>query len=274
ILVTSTAGRSEEGILWDLVKESEKGNTPESYFYIKQGKEANPSSFVTEKYLDSQEHKPGMRPNLFSRLHKNLWVSEEDQFIIDSDYRACIDYKLKRRPEKKIPIWVGLDVGYRNDYTAICGVGKIDNIIFTVDHKIYIPLLTEELQFDDVKRYLIDLSKIYNIQGVFFDPYQAIQLSQDLRKEKISMIEMPQTQGNCVAFSQCLFNLIKSKRIGFYQSEELRESLINCKVIYSTRGWRIVKKSGTKKIDLAIALGMASYGAVTAEEEPESIIEG
>ena len=274
ILITSTAGREEKGILWDLIKESEKGNTPESYFYIKQGEEANPSSFVTEKYLDSQKHKPGMRPNLFKRLHKNLWVSEEDSFIIDQDFRACIDYKLKRRPENKIPIWVGLDVGYRNDYTAICGVGKINNIIFTVDHKIYIPLLTEELQFDDVKRYLIELSKIYDIQGIFFDPYQAIQLAQDLRKEKINMVEMPQTQGNCVAFSQCLFDLIKSKRIGFYQSEELRESLINCKVVYSIRGWRIVKKSGTKKIDLAIALGMASYGAVTAEEELEQLIEG
>jgi len=274
ILVTSTAGRSEEGILWDLIKESEKGNTPESYFYIKQGEEANPSSFVTEKYLDSQEHKPGMRPNLFKRLHKNLWVSEEDSFITDQDYRACIDYKLKKRPEGKIPIWVGLDVGYRNDYTATCGVGKINNKIFSVDHKIYIPLLTEELQFDDIKRYLIDLSKIYDIQGICFDPYQAIQLAQDLRKEKINMVEMPQTQGNCVAFSQCLFNLIKSQGINFYESEELRLSLINCKVVYSTRGWRIVKKSGTKKIDLAIALGMASYGAITAEEEQEQLIEG
>ena len=274
ILVTSTAGRSEEGILWDLVKESKKGNTPESYFYIKQGEEANPSSFVTQKYLDSQEHKPGMRPNLFKRLHKNLWISEEDSFITDEEFRACINYKLVKRPKIKIPIWLGLDVGYRNDYTAICGVGKVGNIIFSVDHKVYIPLETEELQFDDVKRYLIELSKIYDIQSLYFDPYQAIQLSQDLKKEKINMVELPQTQGNCIAFSQCLFNLIKSQGIIFYESEEFRLSLINCKVVYSSRGWRIVKKSGTKKIDLAIALAMAVYGAVTAPEEPEFIIEG
>jgi len=274
ILVTSTAGRSEEGLLWDLIKESEKGNTPDSYFYIKQGKEANPSSFVTKKYLDSQEHKPGMRPNLFKRLHKNLWVSEEESFISDEGFRACIDYRLKRRPEIKIPIWVGLDVGYSDDYTAVCGVGKINNKIFSVDHKVYIPLKTEEFQFDDVKRYLIELSKLYDIQGVYFDPYQAIQLSQDLKKENINMIALPQTPGNCVAFSQCLFNLLKSQGINFYESEEIRLSLINCKVIYSGRGWRIVKKSGTKKIDLAIALAMASYGAVTAPEESEQIIEG
>ena len=270
ILITSTAGRSEEGILWDLVKESKKGNTPESYFFIRQGEKANPSSFVTKKYLDSQEHKPGMRPNLFKRLHKNLWVSEEESFITDQEYRACIDYKLKRRPKIKIPIWVGLDVGVVNDYTAVCGVGKINNKIFSVDHKIYIPTKTEELQFDDVKRYLIDLSKFYDIQGVYFDPYQAIQLAQDLRKENINMVELTQTPGNCVAFSQNLLTLIKSQGIIFYESEELRLSLINCKVVYSGRGWRIVKKSGTKKIDLAIALAMAVYGAVIAPEGESS----
>ena len=267
ILITSTAGRSEEGILWDLFKEAEKGNTPESYFYIKQGEEANPSSFVTKKYLISQENKPGMRPNLFKRLHKNLWVSEEDAFITDEDFRACIDYSLVRRPKNKIPVWVGLDVGYRNDYTAITAVGKFGDKINLVDHKVYIPLETEELQFDDVKRYLIELSKIYDIQGVYFDPYQAISLSQELRKENINMVELPQTQSNTIAFSQCLFDLIKSRRIGFYFSEEIRISLINCKVVYSNRGWRIVKKSGTKKIDLAISLAMAVYGAVSTQEE-------
>ena len=265
ILVTSTAGRSEEGILWDLFKASEKGNTPESYFYIKQGEKANPSSFVTQKYLNSQENKPGMRPNLFKRLHKNLWVSEEDAFMVDEDYQACVYYKLIKRPKNKIPIWVGLDVGYRNDYTAICGIGEDDDKYFSVDHKVYIPIGTEDMQFDDVKLYIMELDKIYDIQGVYFDPYQAIQLSQDLKKEGINMVELPQTQSNCIAFSQCLFNLIKNKKIRFYPSEEIRLSLINCKVVYSSRGWRIVKKSGTKKIDLAISLAMASYGAMISQ---------
>ncbi len=264
ILVTSTAGREESGLLWDLIKASEKGNTPESYYYVKSGNEANPSSFVTDKYLDSQKNKPGMRENLFKRLHKNLWVSEEDSFITDSDFRACIDHSLVRKPKGKIPIWLGLDVGYRNDYTAIYCVGKSEGKIYSVDHKIYIPK-TEDLQFDDVKRYLLELNKIYSIRGIAFDPFQAIQLSQDLRKENINMVELPQTQGNCIAFSQCLFDLIKSQRISFYESEEIRQSLINCKVIYSSRGWRIVKKSGTKKIDLAISLAMSCYQANKAE---------
>ncbi len=269
ILITSTAGREEQGLLWDLIKASEKGNTPENYYYIRSGEEANPSSFVTERYLASQKNKPGMRPNLFKRLHKNLWVSEEDQFITDQDYRACVDHSLVKRPKSKISIWLGLDVGYRNDYTALYSVGKKEGKIFSVDHKIYIPTKTEDLQFDDVKLYILELNKLYSIQGIAFDPYQAIQLSQDLKKEHINMIELPQTQGNCIAFSQCLFDLIKNKRISFYESETIRESLINCKVTYSNRGWRIVKKSGTKKIDLAIAGAMASYLANKADTDSE-----
>ncbi len=267
ILITSTAGRSEEGLLWDLIKASEKGNTPESYYYIKQGKEANPSSFVTDKYLKSQRDKPGMRPNLFKRLHKNLWVSEEDSFITDQDYRACIDHNLVRRPDRRLSIWLGLDIGYRNDYTAIYAVAKSEGKIFSVDHKIYVPTKTEDLQFDDVKRYILEMNIKYCIRGISFDPFQAIQLSQDLRKAGIKMIELPQTQNNCIAFSQCLFDLIKNKKLSFYESETIRESLINCKVVYSSRGWRIVKKSGTKKIDLAIALAMAVYRANLADTD-------
>jgi len=171
-------------------------------------------------------------------------------------------------------VWLGLDVGFRNDWTAICTVGKKEEKIQLIDHKIYIPTKTEDLQFDDVKRYILELDKIYNIKGVYFDPYQAISLSQDLTKENVSMCELPQTQSNCIAFSQCLFNQIKERKILFYQSEGVRISLLNCKVIYSNRGWRIVKKSGTKKIDLAISLAMAVYGSVTTPEEPEIIIEG
>lgn len=266
ILITSTAGREESGLLWDLIQASKKGNTPENYFYVKSGSEANPSSFVTEKYLASQENKPGMRKNLFLRLHKNMWVSSEDQFITDQDFRACIDHSLIRKPKGRIPVWLGLDVGIRSDYTAIYTVGKKEGRVFSVDHKIYIPSKTEDLSFDDVKLYILELSKLYSIQGIAFDPYQAIQLSQDLKKEGIKMIELPQTQGNCIAFSQGLFDLIKNKRISFYESETIRESLINCKVVYSSRGWRIVKKSGTKKIDLAIAGAMACYIANLAED--------
>lgn len=267
ILITSTVGRQEQGILWDLFEIAKKGNTPDSYFYIKQGEESNPSSFVTDKYLDKQKNKPGMRKNVFKRLHKNLWTQEEEDFIIDEDYRNCVDYSLEKRSEQRLPVFLGLDVGYRNDFTAVVAVNRSLDRIILVDHKVFRPSPeTKTLDFSEVKRYFLELNERYFIESCFFDPFQAIQLSQDLRKEKIKMIELAQTQANCILFSQCLFDLIKGRNISFYPSEEMRESLLNCKAVYSSRGWRIIKKRRKGKIDLAIALGMAVYGASISEQ--------
>jgi len=265
ILITSTAGREESGLLWDLIKASEKGNTEENYFYIRSGAEANPSSFVTQKYLDSQRNKPSMRENLFKRLHKNLWVSEEDSFITDQDFRNCLDYSLVQRPKSKMPVWVGLDVGVKNDWTGIVSVAKKGDKIISVDHKAYIP--EGELNFDEVRDYIVGLSKRYYIEECLFDPYQAVALAQELRKKGVNMVELPQTQSNCISFSQNLYNLIRDKKINFYESEEIRISLINCKVVYSgERGWRITKRKSSKKIDLAIALAEAVFGATRADD--------
>lgn len=262
-LITSTVGREEQGIFWDLYEASKKGNTLDSYFYIKQGlKEANPSSFVTDYYLRKQRDKPGMRKSVFNRLHCNLFSSESDDFISDEDFRGCVDYSLEKRPNKRLPVYVGLDCGYRNDYTAVFVVYKSPELIISVEHKIFRPSPeTGTLDFSKVREFILELNRVYFIEGIFYDPYQAISLSQDLTKEKIRMVEIPQTQINCIAFSQCLFTAIKSHTLSFYPSEEVRESLLNCKAVYSSRGWRIVKKREKGKIDLAVACSLAVYGA-------------
>lgn len=194
ILITSSVGREESGLLWDLFEIAKKGDTPDSYFFIKQGEESNPSSFVTDKYLDKQKSKPGMRKNTFKRLHKNLWTQEEEDFITDEDYRVCIDYSLEKRPEERLPVFLGLDVGYRSDFTAVVAVNRSLDRIITVDHKVFRPSPeTKTLDFSEVKRYFLELKERYFIEACFFDPYQAISLSQDLRKEKIKMVELAQT---------------------------------------------------------------------------------
>ena len=265
ILITSTAGRSEEGLLWDLFQASKKGNSEENYYYIKQGKEANPSHFVTTKYLNSQKNKPGMRANLYKRLHQNLWVGDEDQFITEVEYQKCENPRISRRPEIRLSIFVGLDIGYRNDYTAIVSVAKTEDSIRLVDHKAFKPG-KDEINFEDIENYLLDLNKNYDIQGIYFDPFQAVNLAQNLKKKNINMVELPQSQQKTIEFSQNLYDHIKNQKIAFYENRELRESLINCQVKYSTRGYRIIKKVQSKKIDLAIALAMAVYGATSNQE--------
>jgi len=270
IFITSTVSRSQKGILWTLFEEAKKGNTEDSYFFIRQGEQANPSSFVTNKYLTRQKNKPGMRENLYQRLHLNLWTSEEEQFITNEDYLACVDYSLARRPNRRANIIVGLDVGYRNDYTGVVTVTRTEGGIELIDHKLFIPEGT--LIFSDVQNYILDLNKDYFLESVVYDPYQAVSLSQDLANAGIKMVELPQTQANTTAFSQNLFSLIKEKNISFYESEELRLQLMNAKAKESDRGWRITKRKQSEKIDLVIALAMAAYEGMKSEgQEPYTL---
>ncbi|MBA7519051.1 hypothetical protein ES705_11125 [subsurface metagenome] len=265
ILITSTVGRRQEGILWDLFEKSKQGNDKDNYYYIRQGILANPSSFVTEEYLDTQKRKPTMRKNTFDMLHSNLWITQEEAFVSNNDYLLCLDYGLVKNPGGNLPVFVGLDLGTKDDLTAVVTVGKNGESIFLVDHKTFDPKLTGTLVFDDVKNYILTLSREYKILSLVFDPYQGIALCQELEKAGIKTREMTQSQGNCILFSQNLYSLIKNRKIRLYPDEEIRTNLLNCQVISSSRGERITKKRADLKIDLAVALAFASLEAVRSK---------
>ena len=52
----------------------------------------------------------------------------------------------------------------------------------------------------------------------------------------------------------------------------LKTNLFNAMANQSTRGWRIVKRETSKKIDLAISLAMASQGAVELKERKQASV--
>ncbi|MBA7563761.1 hypothetical protein ES695_05545 [Candidatus Atribacteria bacterium 1244-E10-H5-B2] len=263
ILITSTVGRQQQGILWDLFERSKQGNDKDNFFFIRQGALANPSSFVTGEYLISQQRKPTMRKNTFDMLHKNLWITEEESYITNEDYLLCLDYGLIKNPGGNLPVYIGLDVGTKDDLTGIVTIGKEGESLFLVDSKTFDPKVTGTLIFDEVKNYILTLSRSYNILSLVYDPYQALSLAQSLEKEGVKTKEMTQSQGNCILFSQNLYSLIKNRKIRFYPDEEIRQNLLNCQTLTSSRGERITKKRADLKIDLAVALAFASFEAVS-----------
>lgn len=271
ILISSTVGRRQEGILWDLFERSKQGNDKDNFFYIRQGELANPSSFVTEEYLETQRRRPTMRKNTFNMLHKNIWITEEESYITNEDYLLCLDYSLIKNPGGNLPVYIGLDLGTKDDKTAVVTISKNGESIFLVDHKTFDPKLTGTLIFDQVKNYILTLSREYRILSLVFDPYQGIALAQELEKAGIKTREMTQSQGNCILFSQNLYSLIKNRKIRFYPDEEIRQNLLNCQTLTSSRGERIVKRRSDLKIDLAIAIAFASFEAISNKSDNSKV---
>jgi phage terminase large subunit-like protein len=75
------------------------------------------------------------------------------------------------------------------------------------------------------------------------------------------MIEFPQTQNRLTEASQNLYELIKWRRLKVYRDADLTEHIKNAVAKETARGFRIVKEKASHKIDLAIALAMASLMA-------------
>ena len=55
-----------------------------------------------------------------------------------------------------------------------------------------------------------------------FDPWQMVNLAQQLQREGLPMFEYPQTVGNLTAMGQNLYDLIKSGNLIAYADDDLR----------------------------------------------------
>lgn len=78
-------------------------------------KKANPLSNVTVEKLRARRDSPGMTPSRWARFACGVWVQGEDAAVSSVDWSKCVG----RPPKKGVNIYLGLDIGWRWDTTAI-----------------------------------------------------------------------------------------------------------------------------------------------------------
>jgi hypothetical protein len=86
--------------------------------------------------------------------------------------------------------------------------------------------------------------------------------AQRLTREGVPMVEYPQTVPNLTDSSQNLFDLIRGRNLRVYPAEDIRRAVAQAIAIEGPRGWRIAKSQQSHKIDVVVALAMASLAAV------------
>ncbi|MBA7587747.1 hypothetical protein ES708_29785 [subsurface metagenome] len=269
ILIVTTAGfdTDEDDLLFGLYNKGlnlEKKPDPSYYFFWDDGPEANRMPWQTKKYLDQQRGR--LREGTFQRFHYNYWTSGMEVFITSEDLDACIIKELiPPLPSKSISIITGVDIGLRHDTTAIVSLTKKDNKIQLIDCKTFQGKVGREVQLEEqVEAHILKLKQNFDLKEVLFDPYQFTRSAQTLANKGIKMTEFPQTLDRLTQMSQNLYDLIRGGNIVFYPHKELRKHLLSAKAQESTRGWRIVKKKASSKIDCSIALAMGCQGIVNS----------
>jgi hypothetical protein len=214
------------------------------------------------------------RPNAYLRQIENRWVSNESAFVPVEDWDACTDPDL--RPvlhDSDLEVFAGLDCSVRSDYTALSVVAFDEraNKVRIVDHRVFKPN-GRDIEFVAVEEEIIQLSRRFDLRMVSFDPHQAEYLSQRLRTAGIPMDHFHQTPDRQTQAAANLVNLISQRNIVTYPSQELRDAVANSRIIENTKGFRLAKITGARKIDLIVALSFAVVVALRERRAEPGII--
>jgi phage terminase large subunit-like protein len=215
-----------------------------------------------------------LRPNQFLRMIENKFVSTESAFVSPAAWDNITDLKLNAVvSDPALPVFVGVDAGYKHDHTALVAVTTLDDStqkVRLVTHRIFQPSPDQPLDFEAaIESTLQDWSKRFAIQRVLYDPWQMQATAQRLQRAGLPLKECPQTPAYLTAIGQNLFDLVMGGNIAVYHSDQIRNAVLAAVARETPRGWRLVKEKQSHKIDAVVALAMAAHAAVDrGYEEP------
>ena len=209
------------------------------------------------------EQRISLRPNAYARLHENKWVTGESPFITGDIWDACVMPGLSPslRGDR---IWAGVDLGIKNDNGAVVAVTQERGHLRLVAHRIWRPTKKEPLDIEaTVEAFLLELADRHQLAMTYYDPYQCHRSAATLTKRGLRMEEYPQNPANLTRMGQNLFELLQGRNLRIYEGAiDLRQHALNAVALETTRGWRIAKDKGSKKIDGCVALAMAAVATV------------
>jgi hypothetical protein len=221
--------------------------------------------WMSDKYI--QEIKTSERPNTFRRIWLNEWVSNESQFLPEGAWEAC--YSPDVTPlaaDDKRRVVLGADASTSRDLTALVGVlpGKRREVVFCRVWKPKKGTLrhgkpTVDLE-ETIGAEVLRMHKARQVLAVVCDPYQLHTSVIAWEKAGIKVIELAQNAGRVEA-DQALYDTVISRQIAHYNEPGLNEHMRNAIAVETLRGYRLAKDKTSMKIDAAVALSMASWGA-------------
>lgn len=231
----------------------------------------------------------------FKIKHLNTWISEARAFFDMEKWDKCADLTLKEEDFRGETCFIGLDLASKVDLTATIKVFRKQGIYYIFQTG-YLPSDTyekenntlyantkdkelivtpgEAINYEFIQNTIIEDSKKFKIDSVHYDPWNASQLSQNLMKERINMVEFKMNTANFSEPMKNLDALIRQGKIRHNGGQLLRWCMSNVVAKEDHNQNVFPRKSSEKlKIDMAIGLIMAIAGFMVKPEKPQSIYE-
>jgi hypothetical protein len=197
---------------------------------------------------------------------ENRFVSGESAFVDLDWWDGCVDPQATQVfADKGLPVWVGVDASVKHDSTAIVVVtwDKRVSKARLVSHRIFQPTASQPLDFEKcIEGTIRQYRERFSVRGVYYDPYQMQAVAQRLQASGVPMREYPQTMDRLTALGSHLYDLIKGRGLVVYEDDAIRLAISRAVALETPRGWKITKEKTSHKIDVVVALAMASLGCV------------
>jgi phage terminase large subunit-like protein len=239
---------------------------------------ANPASWLEIEDLRKILVAPGFDELDFQRLILNMWTTAAIKWLPDRLWRDL--YTEQPFPESRVPIWVGVDVGWDDDSTAVTWATRLEDGRIMLKAKIwttradqvgeYVPGGTMDLSL--VERFILEeLKPRYRIRELAYDPSFFGRSAQILRSRGLrekQLVEMPpwhaHTWESWVRFKQ----LATTGGLAHDGDADLAAHVAAAGVKLTPQGPK-VKKASSGKID-ALAAGVLAVARCDLNTIPSS----
>lgn len=235
---------------------------------------ANPASWLLMDDLKKQLAAPGFPETSFQRLHLNMWTGAKDVWLPGGVWAALVD----RAPLKKgSPVWLGVDVGWVDDSTAVVWAARLPNGKIAVRAKVwttrpdqvgeFVPGGTMKLEL--VERFILDeLKPQFKIREIAYDPNYFGRSSEILEAAGLrgKMVEMPPWHTHTAGAWEEFKQLAIGEMLSHDGDPVLAAHVAAAGTQMTTNGPR-VRKATSGKID-ALAAGVLAVSRCQLHTKP------
>jgi hypothetical protein len=220
-------------------------------------------AWQTQDYYASEADT--LLPNEFDRIHKNQWGTSTLTFVPGEWWMAC---RGDIKPFGKYrEIVVGIDAAVSGDCFGIVGVSRSGDKVELRYARKWTPPPGGKITYSNVEEpddvtypegELRRLAREYNVIAFGYDPYQLHHLCTSLENDNVGYFR-PFNQGaDRLKADKQLYDVIRDRRFVHDGSPDLTEHIQNANAKTEGDKLRIVKRSDSLKIDLAVCASMAT----------------
>jgi len=242
---------------------------------------ANPSSWITEEYLERQAADPALTTAQVLQLHGCVWASGDDAFVTLEEWRAMADPAVTEAAfHDGATVCLGFDGSRTYDTTVVGYAARAEGDKVAVGCHVFAARREAphhtlhqggKIRMADFEKHVEALFSRWRIEDAAYDP-RYLQRSAELLEERIpgarlAVVE-PQSKLMRDALA-CFYRLAKDGRLVHDGDPVMAAHVAAARASQDEKGWVIQKRHQSRPIDALIAIVLAVWRVDVTSNQAE-----